>query len=372
MIKIKADFYKLVYWAEHLNDNLATLQLLEEFQKQGRECIIHAMGEQGRPSRLLGAIRGNCWSYVSLQQTDQTAAGQISLEQAHDIYELNKKSQHTHIIGLLGYPITQSRGWLYHNRLINWAKKQPEINREKLQDFLYLNFPVKDFESFWSCWSDYVDGLSITIPHKKNVVKKLDVASSSVEKSGVCNTVLRRKKYWWGFNTDMLAIYDLLLDSETEHLNTALVYGTGATAQSAIAALRELNIDNLYLSGRNEHYGNQLAKTFLVEFIPEQKLKNIQPLIIIQTTPVGMVPEIDRVPPLSPLLPGAKLVLDVIHNPPISRFLKEAEASHCRIISGEQMYLRQAAYQFKLFSGIELPASVFEEVWNEHVKQPNI
>ena len=369
MQQIEADIYKLVYWADHLNDNLITLQLLEEARKEGVRCVIHAMGEAGQPSRLLGAIRGNNWSYVSLAESAPTAEGQISLDIAQEIYGLNEKSQDTCIIGLLGYPLAQSRGWQFHNRLIQFVKKHPEIYGEKIQDFIYINFPEEDFDQFWPQWAGIIDGLSVTIPHKKSVVDRLDFASPTVEKSGVCNTILKRNNFWWGFNTDMLAIYDLLNESGCKLFRGALVYGTGATACSVITALQELNVQDIFLSGRNKTKGLQLANTFSIDFISEQDLRKVHPDVIIQTTPLGMVPHTEDIPPLSHLLTKAKLVLDVVHNPPLTRFLREAQAANCQIISGEQMYLRQAAYQFHLFSGIALPQSVFEDVWNCQVNK---
>jgi shikimate 5-dehydrogenase len=254
-----------------------------------------------------------------------------------------------------------------YNRLIQLVKKQPDIYGENIRDFLYLNFPAKDFDDFWTPWKTMIDGLSITIPHKINIVKKLNFSSSSVEKSGVCNTAIRRKNSWWGFNTDMLAIYDLLKESDGAQFNSALVYGTGATARSAVTALMELSVDQIILCGRNDTVGSQVAEEFSINFIPEQKLAKVQPQIIIQTTPMGMTPNSNDIPPLSHLLPVAELVFDVVHNPPLTRFLKEARAANCQIISGEQMYLRQATYQFGLFSGVELPKSVIVNMWNNEV-----
>ena len=369
MQELQADVYKLVYWADHLNDNHITLDLLEEARKEGISFVIHAMGEMGQISRLLGAIRGNSWSYVSLPETGPTAKGQISLDIAQEIYGLPEKSQYTRIIGLLGYPLVQSRGWQFHNRLIQYVKKNPEIYGENVQDYLYVNFPEKDLSGFWSRWQGTVDALSVTIPHKERVVDKLDFVSSTVDKSGVCNTIIKRHKQWWGFNTDMLAIYDLLNESEFKLFKGELVYGTGATARSAMTALKELNVQNIMLSGRNRSDGLQLAKTFGIDFVDERDLMEIHPEVIIQTTPVGMFPKTENAPPLTHLLSKAKLVLDVIHNPPLTQFLKEAQAANCIIISGEKMYLRQAAYQFKLFSGIDIPFSDIENVWNRQIKK---
>jgi 3-dehydroquinate dehydratase/shikimate dehydrogenase len=368
MQKIPANIYKLVYRADQLNDNVVTLDLLKEARTKGIHGVIHAMGEDGQISRVLGGIRGNSWSYVSLPKSEETAAGQLSLDIVREIYGLKDKNQRTRILGLLGYPLVQSRGWQLHNRLIQYAKHQSAQNTEIIQDFLYVNFPAKDFQDFWSAWRTHIDGLSITIPYKQKIVEKLDFAAPTVEKSGVCNTMIKRNKSWWGFNTDMLALYDLLSESNLAFTGPVLVYGTGATARSALTAIRELQVRDVYICGRNQSRGKQLEKDFNAGFLSEKDLKAIKPVVIIQTTPLGMVPKIDDLPPLTHHLTEAKLVLDVVHNPPLTRFLRKAQEVGCTIISGEQIFLRQAAYQFELFSGARLPLSVLEYIWKEKIE----
>jgi len=369
MQQLPGNVYKLVYRAEQLEDCVLTLNLLRMAEENKIKAIIHGMGEAGSTSRLLGAVRGNLWSYVSLDTTTSTAEGQISLEMAHDIYGLNSKPENTRIVGLVGFPLAQSQGWKLHNRLIQQTKQTSQNPADKRRDFIYLNFPVPEFQDFWIRWAKYLDGLSITIPHKRNIIRELDYVAYSVEKSGVCNTAIKRNGRWWGFNTDMLAIYDLIKEYEDHFSGGALVYGTGATTRSAVAALRELNVKNIYLKGRDRAAGLEIAREFEVEFIPEKSSDKLYPELIIQTTPVGMIPHTEVVPPLANHLASAKVVFDVVFNPPVTRFLQQARTAGCQIISGVQMYLRQASYQFGLFSGIPVSPVEIEDVWKMWIQQ---
>jgi len=369
MQQIKGDVYKFIYQADHLNDNAVTLKLLEECAAKKIKAVIHGMGEAGQISRLLGAVKGNLWSYVSLEGAAATAEGQISLEMAHDIYALNARSENTRIIGLVGYPLAQSQGWRLHNRLIQWAKQKSDTSERKLQDYIYLNFPTEDFRDFWTNWEIHLDGLSITIPHKQKILETLDYISHTVEISGVCNTAIKRHGRWWGFNTDMLAIFNLLSETGSTFPRGALVYGTGATARSVLASLKELKVIPIYVCGRNSKNGRQIAQEFMINFISEQDLSEVHPELIIQTTPVGMVPHPQDMPPLSPLFSDARLVLDVVHNPPHTRLLQEATAAGCQILTGQQMYLNQATYQFGLFSGIPVSISEIESVWKQQIQK---
>jgi 3-dehydroquinate dehydratase/shikimate dehydrogenase len=365
MLKTHVDIYKLIYTAHSLNDNLLSLPLIELALQNAVNYIIHGMGQDGRLSRIMGALRGNYFNYVSLKGKISTAEGQLTLEEARNIFFLHEKSAHTRLIGLLGFPVKQSYGWQLHNRMLHLKQESAETDSKPFTDFIYVNFPVARFEDFWSHWPDHVDGLSITIPHKERIVPQLHYKGKTVELSGVCNTALKRRGKWYGFNTDMMAIYDLIYPWKDFVKDGVLVYGTGATTRSVLAALQELQASRVYLSGRNSGKGLDLAESFGVKFTPENEIACIQPAMLIQTTPLGMYPNVREIPPLTRSLEKARLVFDVVYNPPETGLLKVAREKGCRIISGVDMYLRQAAMQFRLFSGLSLNLKELAGLWNE-------
>ncbi|MEJ2635393.1 MAG: type I 3-dehydroquinate dehydratase [Calditrichia bacterium] len=367
MFNTPADVYKLIYTARGLNDNLMLHPLVEFARKKGAKFIFHAMGEAGRNSRLLGALLGNAWTYTSLDNTGETAPGQITLQDARSGYHLDQKTSETGLIGLLGYPVAQSRGWLLHNLLIA-GSRQSDLNEEKPgKDFLYLNFPAQDFDGFWKNWQDKIHGLSITIPHKEKVIPYLSGISPSVEASGVCNTAVKHGKHWWGFNTDLLAIQDLLQPYREKLAGGVLVIGTGATARSSIAALRQQNIKNIYVTGRNACRGNFLAGKYKATFIPSHEVDQLKIEVgaVIQTTPVGMYPNSAALPAGTELLREGMVALDVVYNPPLTRFLEKAQKMDCTVIPGEEMFIRQAAKQFELFSGLPVSVEEVRTAWQK-------
>ncbi len=361
MIKIEAHIYKFIYTARTLHDNIIMLKLADIFNKARKKFIIHAMGEEGVLSRLIGAVRGNIFTYVSLAGGNQTAAGQLSLQEAREYYYLHEKTTETKIVGLLGYPVKQSKGWRLHNRMLH--EKRKKVNQ--IADFLYVNFPAKDFEEFWKEWRQCIEGLSVTIPYKETIIPVIEHTTSSLQNSGVCNTVVKKGNSWWGYNTDALAIRDLLKPHTGMLSGGILIYGTGATARSSIAAMKELNIEPIYVTGRNEKRGRLLQEWYKVKYISQKDLINHHFDGIIQTTPIGMFPDVSKVPPITNILTGVKLVFDVVYNPPQTRFLKMAEKEGCQIISGEEMFLRQAINQFELFSGIRTSLREVKEVWEK-------
>ncbi len=287
MLLKPAAIYKLVFTAQNLNDNLTAYRLIDRARREGVRYVIHAMGREGQLSRILGALKGNEFTYVFPNHQTPTAPGQLSLQVARDIFSLHHKSSTTRLIGLLGYPVEQSSGWKLHNRL--WQRQRAQ-NTEQKGDFIYLNFPARDLDDFWKNWEPLLSGLSITLPHKRDIVSKLDALTRSVEKSTVCNTAIKRNGKWWGFNTDFLAMCEIL-QAHTDLLwEGVFVYGAGATSRSVITALHELGVQQIFLASRDERKGLSLSEELHVRYLPEKEWTKQPFRTIIQTTPLGMFP----------------------------------------------------------------------------------
>lgn len=114
--------------------------------------------------------------------------------------------------------------------------------------------------------------------------------------SGACNTVVRSEKGWRGYNTDLTAMETILRPHFELLRGGGLVVGTGATARSAIAALKRLEVNPIFLVGRNDKRGKLLSELYGVEYLKEGEIHYASASVIIQTTPVGMVPYTDKYP----------------------------------------------------------------------------
>lgn len=365
MTQTEAGVYKLIFTAVNLNDNLTALRLIQFAREKGISFVIHAMGEAGKLSRLLAALRGNRWTYVALDDEHRTATGQLTLAEISQDYYLKEKSAETRIIGLLGYPVRQSAGYKLHNRLLHLLREEATVSTHSVQDFIYLNFPAPDFESFWQQWSGVVDGLSVTIPHKREIAGRLSSADSLTGLSGVCNTAVKQNGKWQGFNTDVYAIAELLRPFAEQLRRGVLIIGSGATACSTLTALHELGIENIFVGTRNIITGKALSRQFGCRFITLAEVSSLEVSGVVQTTPVGMFPNTDDLAPGTEVFRPGMIVLDVIYNPPITRFLQKAKARGCRILSGEEMFLLQAAKQFEIFSGVKVDLNRVRQVWRE-------
>lgn len=361
MTKIPAHIYKLVFRVETVSEAAIALRLQDAAKNSAQNFVIHAMGESGEASRILGALNGNYLTYVSAAEKVKTAPGQISLNAARNIFRLGNPRPSVNILGLIGKPIAHSRGWRLHNELIH-RKLKPGNNPKR--QFMYVNFPVDNLNDFWRSWKSRVSGLSVTLPYKKDVVQFLDYCSPEVRQSGVCNTMVSRNNEWCGYNTDLIAIRKLFEPYRQQLSGSALIIGTGGTARSALAALGQLEVPKIYLSGRNAGAGKLLAREFNAKFVPLNALDELQPAAIIQTTPVGMFPNIHELPPGSSLFRSGMIVLDAVYHPVLTRFLQRARGTGCVTISGEEMFLRQAALQFELFTGCKVNMGEIREIWD--------
>lgn len=359
--------YKLIVTAGSLHAALITRDLLKLLHSWGAKGIIHAMGEAGELSRIMGALEGNAWTYLAPDGSTGTAPGQLTLHEAREVYYLQKKSATTGLYGLLGYPTHQSKGKFFHNLLAEVLDISPRL--------LYVNFPTPDAELFWDLWAERLQGFSVTIPHKERIFALLQqkgTLSETALRSGVCNTVLRTDAGFVGYNTDVLALVDCLTPFIEELRRGVLVIGTGATTQSTLTALEMLGINKTFITGRNAERLATLSGRYEATIIPLETLPEKSETVggIIQTTPVGMVPDV-QVMPVKPTIFGVgQIVMDVIYNPRTTLFLAEAERRGCTIVSGEEMFIRQAAHQFQLFTGVGVPIVSAREIWARLTANP--
>jgi len=364
MMTHDADVFKLILEADSLKESAVALDLMSFAAQTGIQFVIHAMGKNGQPSRLMGAARGNAWTYVAKDYDQETASGQPALHEARDFYYLHKKSSNTRTLGLVGWPIQQSKGWRFHNRLID-LKISPANGEGNGSDYLYVNFPIENLDEFWANWHTHLHGLSVTIPHKEKIIRHLTEFSTEVRMSGVCNTVVATKTGWRGHNTDLLAMEQILRPHQETIKNGGLIVGTGATARSAIAALKRLEVNPIFVVGRNDDRGKMLSQKFGIDYLNFNEIHYASAVVIIQTTPVGMSPYIDKYPPGTALFRKNRVVLDVIYNPAETRFLKIAKDRGCVAISGVEMFLAQAAKQFEIFTGEPVSIAEVRRVWEE-------
>lgn len=352
--KLDADVVKIATMANHPADNLRVLRLM---QQATVPTVAICMGDIGTPSRLLAGKYGAPFTYATFSHERTLAPGQLSYSQMMEIYHYDKINADTEIYGVIADPIAHSLSPVVHNVAFRHFK----LNK------VYLPFrvPREDLSDFLASADELgIKGLSVTIPHKEEVLPFLSQLDDAVYDIGAANTIVWDGALLCGFNTDFQAVMDIfdaafgkLTGGDMLSGKTALVLGAGGVAKAFLYALKKRGYE-VYIAARTKERAEDLAVKFDVKVVPWEDRITIPPHILINATPVGMHPDVDESPYDGDHLQRASVVFDSVYNPEQTLLVKQAREKGCRVITGVDMFIRQAALQFKLFTNHEAPSDV--------------
>ncbi|MCK5197188.1 MAG: shikimate dehydrogenase [Spirochaetales bacterium] len=335
-----------------------TLKFFKVFEKTRdiKEKIILGMGEFGIPSRILYKQLGSLISYCS-GSDNSGAPGQITPGDMKNLYRADKINNSTAVYGVIGNPVMHSRSPRLHNKAYQRA----------LLNAVYIPFKVDDVGSFFKLASLIdIRGFSVTVPHKVNVIEFINEQSPEVDRILSCNTVSRSDMLWKGYNTDMDGFLLPLISKintvglknsglKISSLKKGAVIGAGGAARAVITALQSLDM-KITIFNRSESRGTELASETGSSFSPLSRIDLLSDFdIIVQTTTVGMTPEVDSTP-----LPGYKfrknqIAYDIIYTPLETKFLKDAKSAGSITIGGMAMLQAQGIRQFEIFTDRQFP-----------------
>jgi 3-dehydroquinate dehydratase/shikimate dehydrogenase len=248
-------------------------------------------------------------------------------------------------------------------------------------DYRYIPFRVApaDLEEFlkW-CLQEKIGGLSVTIPHKQAVMPFLTHVESAAQGIGACNTIAFIDDQLAGYNTDYRAAMDCLSEALAKDDSRAnpfegkavLLLGSGGVSRAIGYGLSQRQAA-ITVSSRNDEASEDLATSLTGKWIAWEDRHSIQPSILINGTPVGMFPDVDSTPYKSNKLREDMLVFDTVYNPEQTLLIKGARAAGCNVITGLQMFVRQAAYQYRLFTGQEPPLDVMVKTIKQAISPLN-
>ena len=232
-------------------------------------------------------------------------------------------------------------------------------------DYRYLPFRVaaNDIEPFvrW-CQREGVGGLSVTIPHKQSVLPLLTQAEAAAQGIGACNTIVISGEDRIGYNTDYRAAMECIgygLTKLYEEPNpfegrSALLLGSGGVSRAIGWGLAQRRV-RVAISSRNSESAERLARELGGRAVAWEERHSVQPSILVNGTPIGMFPEMDVTPFRKENLDQRTLVFDTVYNPEQTLLIRQAKSIGCPVITGLSMFVRQAAYQYRLFTGKEPP-----------------
>ena len=233
------------------------------------------------------------------------------------------------LFGLIGYPLTQSFSKIFFDE---------KIEKERLTDCRFENFQLNSIDEFPGLLNNNPDlkGLAVTIPYKQQVMQFLDDTDGIPGGLKACNCVRIDDGKLSGFNTDHIGFEKSLVPLLNSDHQKALVLGSGGAAEAVIFVLKNLGIEYNIVS-RHLHDDSTLTYADLSSDVIHENT------IIINTTPLGMYPNIDEFPniPYEYLTPQ-HLLYDLIYNPEKTQFLKMGEERGATIKNGYEMLVLQA------------------------------
>ncbi|MGE5832029.1 MAG: shikimate dehydrogenase family protein, partial [Methanomicrobiales archaeon] len=174
---------------------------------------------------------------------------------------------------------------------------------------------------------------------------------------GAVNTVVRCGDELHGYNTDWLGIRAPLGDL---HGARAVVLGAGGAASAAVHALLSLDMEVTILA-RDPVKGGRLAARFGCRSAPLSSFREIRPDLVVNATPVGMLPDQSSLLAAGDLEKGMT-VFDLVYTPPETPLLAIARKAGCRVIPGTEMFIHQAREQFFHVTGIRVPDTLVREL----------
>jgi shikimate dehydrogenase len=238
--------------------------------------------------------------------------------------------------GLIGKTLAHSFSQTYFSK---------KFEQEGITDCSYQNFELSQIQDIDSLLDQYPDleGFNITIPYKEAILPYLFKQNEVVQAVGACNCVKVVDGRFIGFNTDVVGFRQSLQPQLKPHHTKALILGWGGAAKAVAYALTSLHIDYLVVS-RNK-YGNTISYSEVDIALLEQYT------LFINTTPLGMYPNVDEAPEIPYNLLSAKhFLFDLIYNPVQTRSLELGAQQGAQTSNGYDMLIGQAEASWRIWN----------------------
>ncbi|MAT72838.1 MAG: 3-dehydroquinate dehydratase [Planctomycetaceae bacterium] len=353
------DVVKLATMANSPHDNLRMLEMMQESEVP---TVGMCMGDIGTPSRILAGKFGAPWTYATFHHERSLAPGQLSFKHMVETYRYERIGPDTKVFGVVADPVGHSLS--------------PHIHNEEFGalgiDAVYCPFrvPADDLDQFMQDAPRLgVRGLSVTIPHKEQIARHLTKVDPAVKSIAAVNTVVIDGAERIGYNTDYNAAMDCLEHAMGEvgakpspvEGKRVLVLGAGGVARPVVFGLRKRGA-LVTIASRTLKRSEKLADAFEAKAVEWEARHRVHCDILINCTPIGMHPNVDESPVSKTFLKPSMLVFDTVYNPETTLLIKEARSRPCNVVTGVEMFIRQAQLQFFLFTKQEASRSRMHKV----------
>ena len=353
----KPDIVKIVTYANDIIDNIRIFELLKSAQIP---TISFCMGESGYISRILTKKFGGFLTFASLEKGKESAPGQLTVNELSKIYHFENINKQTKLYGIIGNPVSHSMSPAIHNAAFI----------EKGLNNVYVPLKIANIGAFMNeCRKIDFHGFSVTIPHKESILPFLDDLDHTARKIGAINTIVNQNGELTGYNTDCMAAvmgleYSMKKANETLNNKKVSIIGAGGAARAIAFGLKEKGCD-ITIFNRTIERAEKLSHDVKCKFESFEEIHQIDSDILINTTSIGMFPNVDQTPVPKNILKEGMIVFDAVYNPIETRLLQDAKENGCHTVNGLSMFINQAAEQFRLWTDIDAPIELMTKVVKE-------
>ena len=348
MRKVPADVYKLVSTARKPSD---TGRILAASRLSPKVPLVTlAMGEVGFPTRVLSTALGAVFTYAAPAHAQGTANGQVNARQLRSLYRIDKFSKAAKIFAVIADPVRHSVSPQVHNRAFQ-SRRLDAVH----VPVLVTPTQLRDFFVFAEEMP--LAGFSVTLPHKRRIMRYLDYVEPIARRIGAVNTVWRKGGKWRGANTDAPAVVGPLSKLINLQKATALIVGNGGAARAAACALADAGT-KVSVTGRNADRVRALARFVSGVAVSAEQVKSRHYDIVINATPLGMWPHVNECC-FPEEIPG-EIVFDMVYNPLETLLIRHAKEQGKVVIPGVRMFIEQALRQFEIWTGESAPRAAME------------
>ena len=351
MMKTGFEIPKIAFMPQSLND---VTNMFKEGAEMSQDHIFIAMGDLGLPSRILAAKSNSFLTFVSPEETmgNVGGIGHITPNIINDLYRFRSIDEETKAFGIIGWPLLKTSSPEIHN--------QGYIGHNMNAVYVPVRAPNVP-EALTFCNQVGIQGLSVTVPHKEDIMFYLSDISPEAKTIGAVNTIIKKNNSWSGFNTDAYGFQRSLeefLETNKLKKRKVAIIGAGGAAKAIAYVIKQMGgkacVFNRTLSSAKalaEKYGFEYS-----DLSPQciDKLNSYSGLII-QTTSVGMNSDGISRPETDPIhfynFKGNEIVYDIIYTPAVTPVMKRAAQAGCKTCNGLKMLQYQGYMQFKIFTG---------------------
>ena len=297
---------------------------------------VFATGAIGHVSRILGFLLGNAVTYLAVEEGEETAAGQPTLRQALDVYQLPHIPPDPRLYGVLGANAGVSRSPELHNHAFRMCGERS----------LYLPLPSPDPAPVLA-WlaTGRLRGLSVTMPFKEAALVAVEHLEDDARRVGAVNTLWSEGGRVYGANTDLEAARAILTDLGLTAGDSIAVLGGGGAAAAVLGAAGSLGLECAIFNRSAERAETLCARLGGRYAGPPERLMPGSYRGIVNATPMGASA------PLPDSLERADwsgvAILDLAYGSDATQLERMAAARGARFVGGLDFLARQAAGQFR-------------------------